>query len=58
MPSHPNSFEWKEEAGGMCLGRHKLLRIVLSNTDWACQSWARVAPSDLRIIVRQEVLKL
>lgn len=54
-PEH--SFERKEVAECMCLGRHRLLRIVLSNTDWACQSWVRVASSDLRIIVRQEGLK-
>lgn len=45
-------------AGCMCLGRHELLRIVLSSTDWACQSWVRVASPELRIIVRQEGFKI
>lgn len=41
----------------MCLDRHKLLRIGLSNTVRAFQSWVRVASIELRIIVRQEGFK-
>ena len=41
----------------MCLGKHRLLRIALSNTGRTYQSWTRVASSDLRIIVRQEGFK-
>lgn len=41
----------------MCLGKHRLLRIALSNTGRTYQSWTRVSSYDLRIIVRQEGFK-
>ena len=55
--SHLNTALNVRQLWCTCLGRHKLLGMALSNTDRACQSWARVASSDLRIIVRQEGFK-